>query len=134
MVGNIHSLGMALQNAMRPEVAGHRITFLLKTSGEEPTETEVIPASSPPIGHELETETGLDLSIHQRVFYIELCDLKSIGIGLPCIGQIVVDKCDDSHWRILPQDGKYAWRWHGQDRTAIQILAEQDLEMTAELN
>ena len=128
MVGNIHSLGMALQNAMRPEIAGHRIAFLMKTSGELPTQTEVIPASSPPIGHELETETGLDLSIQNRVFYIEQADLKSIGIDKPCIGHIVVDKCDESYWRVLPQDGEYGWRYHGQDRSAIQILTEQDCE------
>ena len=127
MFGNIHrTCGMALQNAMRPVIAGHEITFLVRKSGEKPSETDVIPASSPPIGHELLTETGLDLSIQQRVFYIKQVDLNSIGIDKPCLGQIVIDKDDDSRWKILPQDGEYGWRWHGQDRSAIQILTEQD--------
>ena len=126
MNGNIHHIGMALQNAMRPEIACHEIAFLVKKSGELPTETEVITASSPPIGHEFESETGIDLSIQQRVFYITQTDLNSIDIDKPCIGQIVIDQSDKSRWRVLPQDGEFGWRWHGQDRTAIQILTEQD--------
>lgn len=126
MTGNIHSIGMALTNAMRPEIANHVIAFLVKVAGESPTETETITASSPPIGHDLLTETGLDLSVQHRVFYIEQEDLNTINIDKPCIGQKVIDKSDNSQWRILPQDGEYAWRWHGQDRTAIQILTEQE--------
>lgn len=126
MLGNIHKLGMALTNSMRPEIARHDIAFLIVESGELPRETEVIQASSPPIGHELITEIGIDLSIHHRVFYIQRELLDSIGFDLPKIGQRVIDKSDNSRWRILPQDGEYGWRYHGQDRTAIQILTEQD--------
>ena len=121
MVGNIHSIGMSLQNAMRPEIACHKITFLIR--GEE---SEVVTASSPPIGHNEETETGLVLVKQDRVFYIDRCELEKISEGfLPCVGQTVIDKSDDSRWRILPQD-EFAWRYHGQDRTAIQILTKQD--------
>lgn len=126
MVGNIHSIGMALQNAMRPEIAGHEITFVIKTSGELDAETDRVSASSPPIGHELITETGIDLAVHNRVFYVQLSELERIGIGLPKIGQTVIDKSDDSRWRVLPQDSEYGWRYHGQNRAAIQILTEQD--------
>ena len=121
MTGNIHSIGMALQNAMRPEIACHQITFLIH--GEE---SEVITASSPPIGHEEFTETGLVLATHDRVFYIDRCELEKIEEGfLPCIGQKVIDQSDGSRWKILPQD-EHAWRYHGQNRTAIQIKTEQD--------
>ena len=121
MTGNIHSIGMALQNAMRPVIACHRITFLIQ--GEE---SEEISASSPPIGHNEVTETGLVLVKHDRVFYIERTELEVISEGfLPCVGQSVIDKSDGSRWRILPQD-EFAWRYHGQDRTAIQIITEQD--------
>lgn len=121
MPGNLHSLGMALQEAMRPEIANHEIK-LQTCKGL----SEAISSSSPPIGQELITEAGIDFANHNRVFYIEVADLVTVGLGLPELGWFVIDTKDNTRWRVLPQDNEYGWRWHGQHRTSVQVLTKLD--------
>lgn len=117
-MANIHGIGAELQNAMRPAVAGHRITI---SNGTRTTKT--INASSPPIGQEILTETGLDLSEHDRVFFFKKEDLAGFTLTRGCV---VTDLSDWSTWKLLPQGqgAEHWWRWHDQNRKSIKITCK----------
>lgn len=123
MVTNIHGFGASLQNALRADVVGHSVS-LERKDGATVVTVGPFGASSPPIGHQLMDETGLDISLHERDFYFQK-DLTG-SLGEPRIGDVVIDHEDDTRWRILPQGGEYAWNWHGQNKTAYKILTKQD--------
>ena len=115
---NLHSLGEKLTSAMRVGVA-HSVS--VRRNG-----VQVGPfiASSPPIGHELITDTGMDISDQNRDFYFDAINMAQLGY--PKIGDIVIDNKDNSEWRVLPQNEDYAWRWHGQMRNAYHVITKQD--------
>lgn len=83
-------------------------------------------ASSPPIGHALLANVGIELTQHERFWF---WDRGSGGIqDSPQAGDYLIDQSDGSRWRILPQDdGTASWRFHGQMRNMIhaKTVAEQ---------
>ena len=87
-------------------------------------------ASSPPIGHDLLTQVGLELSEHDRVLFweTELVLMDSGGQwGLPKRGDILIDQSDNSEWKVIPQgNGSEAWKYHGQDKTAVMVVVKRD--------
>ena len=119
MTGNIHLWGQSVTDLMRPEVANHDVAM---------TRNEVtigpFSASSGPVGQELLTELGIDISTKSRSFKFKSTSTESHGE--PQIGDIITDLSDDTTWRILPQGRNYAWRWHGQHRTNYSVITEQD--------
>lgn len=120
---NIHAIGAALTNRMRPSIASHD-GHLRRGTGADATETEPICAASPPIGQRVLTNTGLDLSEHDRVLFFKASLLGTFG--LPRKGDIWVDHSDGSEWRLLPDGRNEFWRWHGQTRDMIQINCKLD--------
>jgi hypothetical protein len=122
-VTNIHSWGAALQNKMRPAVADHP-GYLRRGTATDGNITEIIHASSPPIGQRIVTDTGLDLSEHDRVLFFAKNELRSFG--LPRKGDVWVEQCDGSEWRVLPDGNNQYWRYHGQTRDMIQLHLKAD--------
>ena len=116
---NLHALGEKLLGSMRSAGAAHSVS--LKRGS---TQVGPFAAASPPIGHELITETGIDISDQNRDFYFE-ASVTGV-LGAPRIGDVIVDHADNSKWRILPQNNDYAWNWHGQFRSAYKVTTKQD--------
>ena len=115
MTFNLYQYGEQLDNVLRPDTSAHEVTLTRDT-----VTSEVFSASSPPIGHVLLTETGLELTQHERYFFWQT--IATPELGLPKQGDIVTDQADGSKWKVLPlQTGEAAWRWHGQLRTMIQV-------------
>lgn len=116
---NLYSLGSQLQNSMRKAAASRQVSLRREWDQQAPVIVGPFSASSPPIRHMLMSETGLDISEHERVFYFEAADLQGVQ---PQIGDLIVDHDDnDSLWRVLPQGDNYAWQWHDQMKTAYQV-------------
>jgi len=80
-------------------------------------------ATSPPIGHALLAEIGIELSQHERFWFWDMLHLDrapDFFQDYPMAGDILIDQTDGSRWRILPQDdGTASWRYHGQLRGMI---------------
>ena len=116
---NLHAFGNQLSKRVRETSAAHSISIRRIDSTVGP-----FPASSPPIGHELLTDTGMDISDQNRDFYFHGKYLEILE--QPQIGDIVIDHSDNSEWRVLPQNDDYAWSWHGQMRTEYHVVTKQD--------
>ena len=116
---NLHAFGNQLSTRMREASVAHSISVRRNGMTVGP-----FPASSPPIGHELITETGLDVSDQNRDFYFAALHMGPLGY--PRIGDVVIDHADNTEWRVLPQNQDYAWRWHGQMRTDFHVITKQD--------
>lgn len=121
MVGNIHSIGMALTEAMRPEIANHFIRIETATA----TTVEPISASSAPIGQEFLSETGLDWAHQNRAFFFKKADIASLNSD-PQLDWVVIDQADGSRWRVIPDRDEYAWQPHGQLKTSYRVIAKRD--------
>lgn len=112
-------LGEGLLDSMRTAMSAHMVS--IDRSG---TVVGPFPASSPPIGHQLITETGLDISDQDRTFFFEAAHCGVLK--QPRIGDVIIDHRDNSRWRILPLHNDHAWNWHGQLRTNYRVLTKQD--------
>ena len=122
---NIHSFGSNLQNEMRGSVSAHKVTYVRKVTGEPAITVAGICVTSPPIGRELITDTGLDLNQTERTFIINKSDIYP-WIDEPRVGDLITDESDQSTWRLLPQGTDSAWKWHGQMRTAFLVRTKQE--------
>jgi hypothetical protein len=122
---NIHSFGSSLQDEMRGSVSAHQVTYVRKVTGEQALTVAGICVSSPPIGRELLTDTGLDLNQTERTFIIRKSDIFAF-VGEPRVGDLIIDESDRSTWRVLPQGTDSAWKWHGQMRTAFLVRTKQE--------
>jgi hypothetical protein len=117
---NLHSAGEKLQAAAIPAILEHVVA--LKRGAEVSADFS---ASSPPINHNiLFAEQGLMISEHSRVFFWEVTETATLG--LPKMKDIVIDRSDDSEWRIVPTASEDAWQWVGQNRTMVQVFTKQD--------
>ena len=114
--------GMSLQNDTRDDI-GLPLT-MERIYGANVTVTDQFIGSSPPIGHELLTESGIDLSVKPRTFFFK--KEYTGDLGEPQIGDIITDVDAGSRWKVLPQGGTYAWRWHGSDMSAYSVMTEQE--------
>jgi hypothetical protein len=121
---NIHAFGAALQNRVRPAVAGHRI-YLRRGIGTGARYSEPFQASSGPIAQRLVPNAGgVEFSEHDRSFFWEITATKQFG--LPKKGDVIVDLKDGTQWRIVPDDREAAWHWHDQNKTSIQVNTKRD--------
>lgn len=117
---NLHSAGEALGAFVIAGATAHSVQ--LDRGG---VVSDVFAAASGPIGTPvLFAETGVVISQSERVFFWKAT--LTGALGLPVVGDIVIDQSDGSRWRILPTPTDDAWQWHGQLRTMVQVFTKQD--------
>lgn len=117
---NYHAIGASLMNRVRSGVAGHTVTYQRDNMISGPIEV-----GSPPIGHNLLTQTGIELSEHDRIFIIAFKDLSQFGH--PKRSDVIVDQVDGSKWTVRPpREVTECWRWHGQSRESCLIFTRRD--------